>query len=88
MRVNDMGSRLLTDLGVALVLLTRLPLPRLPDHAFDDQARAAWAFPVVGLVVALPAGVAGLAALRFGLSAGVAAGVALTIHIDLTGALH
>ncbi|AVO36418.1 adenosylcobinamide-GDP ribazoletransferase [Pukyongiella litopenaei] len=76
------------DLALALVLLTRLPLPGLPDAAFQAQARAAWAFPVAGLAVALPAGVLGWGALSAGLSAMVAAGLLLAAQILLTGAMH
>lgn len=76
------------DLAVACLLLTRLPLPRLPDQAFAHQARAAWAFPLVGLLVgALAAGV-GWAALTIGLPAGAAAGLILGVQIILTGAMH
>ena len=80
--------RPLMDIGVALALLTRLPVPRLPDGAFDGQARAAWAFPLVGLVVGLLAGGAGLAGLAIGLPAGVAAGLVLVAQVMATGAMH
>lgn len=76
------------DVAVAFVLLTRLPLPHLPGSAFDRQARAAWAFPAVGLVVALLAGAVGWMALWLGLPAPVAAGLVLGAQILLTGAMH
>ena len=36
------------DVILAAVLLTRLPLPRLPQEAFSRSARAVWAYPIVG----------------------------------------
>jgi len=85
---NDIPPIAASDVAVAFVLLTRLPLPALPDHAFARQARAAWAFPLVGLVVALLAGGLSWAALWLGLPAGVAAGLVLGAQILLTGAMH
>jgi len=84
----DCRTTLLQDIPVALVLLTRLPLPRLPDRAFDSQSRAGWAFPLAGVAVALPAcAIAGLA-LAAGVGAGAAAGLLLGTQILVTGALH
>lgn len=85
---NDRLPFAITDVAVAFVLLTRLPLPALPDSAFASQARAAWAFALVGAVVALLAGAVGWAALRLGLPAGIAAGLVLSVQIVLTGAMH
>lgn len=73
---------------VALALLTRLPLPRLPDDAFSRQARAAWAWPLAGLAVALPAVLVAKAALGLGVPVTVAAGLLLVVLIALTGAMH
>ena len=50
---NDILPLALRDLALALVLLTRLPLPRLPEAAFARQAQAGWAFPLAGLAVAV-----------------------------------
>lgn len=66
----------------AFGLLTRLPLPRhLPVGA-----RAAWAWPLVGVVVGGLAGLAGWCVQ--GLGAGVAAGIVLISQALLTGAMH
>ena len=78
----------LAQLIVAAALLTRLPLPHLPASAFAVQARAAWAWPVVGLVVGGLAGLAGLGAMAAGLPAGIAAGLVLAVQIVVTGAMH
>ncbi|MGR3758572.1 adenosylcobinamide-GDP ribazoletransferase [Roseobacteraceae bacterium NS-SX3] len=85
MRKSDIAAQ---DVLLALVLLTRLPLPRLPDAAFARQARAAWAFPLAGLAVAAPACALAAAAAAMGLPPAVSAGLALTVQILLTGAMH
>lgn len=76
------------DLPVALALLTRLPLPALPDRVFARQARAAWAFPLVGAGIALMAGAVGWIALALGLPEMVAALLVLGAQILVTGAMH
>lgn len=76
------------QLAVSTALLTRLPLPRLPDAAFAAQARAVWAFPLVGLLVGGIALGVGLLALTIGLPATLAAGLALLTQIMVTGAMH
>jgi adenosylcobinamide-GDP ribazoletransferase len=73
----------LGDLAVALGLLTRLPVP-----AGIRGARAAWAWPVAGLIVATLAGLAGWLALALGLVPGVAAALVLALMALLTGAMH
>ncbi|WP_415402406.1 adenosylcobinamide-GDP ribazoletransferase [Tateyamaria sp. SN3-11] len=86
---TDMGLRTrLWDVPAALVLLTRLPLPALPDHAFAHGARAVWAYPLVGLVVGLIAcGIAAVAT-ALGLPAMIVAGLSLATLVLLTGAMH
>lgn len=76
----------LWDFPAALVLLTRLPLPRLPESAFAAPARATWAYPLVGLTVGLIA--AGIWWLAFTLPVTLTAGLSLLALILLTGALH
>lgn len=73
---------------VALLLLTRLPLPAQPDAAFGRQARAVWAFPLAGTLVGLLAGATGALALGLGLPAPVAAALMLAAQIMVTGAMH
>ncbi|MEC7259603.1 MAG: adenosylcobinamide-GDP ribazoletransferase, partial [Pseudomonadota bacterium] len=84
---NDKADRA-RDILVALALLTRLPLPRLPDAAFQHQARVVWAFPLAGLIVGGLGALAGMLALHAGLPATVAAGLALVVHCAATGAMH
>ncbi|WP_417712842.1 adenosylcobinamide-GDP ribazoletransferase [Pseudophaeobacter arcticus] len=85
MRKNDIS---LVDIPLALVLLTRLPLPRLASRRFQRQAQAVWAFPLAGLATTLPACLAAYAALTLGLSAALAAGLLLMVQVLLTGAMH
>ena len=85
MRKNDIS---LVDIPLALVLLTRLPLPQLASSSFQRQSRAVWAFPLAGLAVTLPACMAAYAALALGLSAALAAGLFLMVQVLLTGAMH
>ena len=75
------------DAVLALVLLTRLPLPHLPKDSFARQSRAVWAFPLAGLVVGGLATVMAAAALAVWPPA-VAAGLALAVQILVTGAMH
>ncbi|MEW2911302.1 adenosylcobinamide-GDP ribazoletransferase [Leisingera sp. JC11] len=85
MQKNDIQAK---DILLALVLLTRLPLPHLPPEAFQRQAKAVWAFPLAGLAVALPAALLAALALAAGLPETVAAGLALAVQVMLTGAMH
>ena len=80
-------GRLVTwgDPGAAMALLTRLPAPGA-DHA--RGARAAWAWPLAGGIVAGIGALAGLGTLALGLPPAVAAGLALTAQVLATGALH
>lgn len=78
------------DLVLALGLLTRLPLPASAFPPADTRlpAQAAWAYPLVGLVVAGAAViVAGLLG-SFGLPASVQALFVLVVSVLLTGAMH
>ena len=88
MRENDTAPFKLLDPFVALALLTRLPMPALPDHAFERQAMASWAFPLVGLVVGAMAAIAGGISLGVGLPVWIAGGLALVVQTIATGALH
>jgi adenosylcobinamide-GDP ribazoletransferase len=77
MRQND----IMGDVAGALRLLTRLPLPH---SAHIPGPGAAWAWPLVGVVVG---GIAALVAM-VPVGAGVAAGLVLGVQAMLTGAMH
>lgn len=71
------------DLGGAFGLLTRLPF-----GGAGRGAASCWAWPVVGGVVAVLAGVAGMAAVALGVPLGAAAALVLAVQAALTGGLH
>ncbi len=75
------------DLLVALGLLTRLPVP-FPHATARAPAAAAWAYPLVGLVVGGIAVLVGGLAQNFGMPPPVTAIFVLTSLIMLTGAMH
>lgn len=76
------------DVASAIGLLSRLPVPVNESHATARGARAAWAYPIAGFVVALIAACIAQMALWFGLSSILAAGLALVTLVISTGALH
>ncbi len=76
------------DIPLALVLLSRLPLPHLPENVFSRQANAAWAFPLVGLVVGLLACAVGWVAMVLNLPATVGAVLLVAVLVMTTGAMH
>ena len=86
MTKSDAALIRLGDIGVALALLTRLPLPGSPP--FSRGAAAAWAYPLAGVCVAGIAAILGGAAVIAGLPAPFAALIALAALAALTGALH
>ncbi|WP_170331138.1 adenosylcobinamide-GDP ribazoletransferase [Ruegeria arenilitoris] len=88
MHKNDNTLISAWDIPLALVLLTRLPLPRLPEKIFARQADSAWAFPVVGMVVGLLACAVGWVSMALGLPALVAAILLTTTLVISTGAMH
>ena len=75
------------DILVALSLLTRLPL-RLKDEAYARGAQTAWAWPLVGVIVAGLAAVLAKISIAFGLPTPVSAVLALCLMVILTGAMH
>lgn len=85
---SDRMSSWYWDIIVAGTLLTRLPLPQVPQSAFERQTKSVWAFPIVGFVIGILSCVAGMIALALGMSASITAGVMLGISMILTGAMH
>ena len=77
----------LVQVQVAMMLLTRLPAGTLSSPV-PKLADAAWAFPVVGLVVGALSAMGLAMALWFGLPPELAAGGALIISVLATGGLH
>lgn len=85
---TDNMPRKVTEVLVALVLLTRLPLPHLPPAAFARSASAVWAYPLAGVLLGGCAAVLGSGLLAIGLPAAFAAGVLLATLVLLSGAMH
>jgi adenosylcobinamide-GDP ribazoletransferase len=88
MRKNDTPVASPTDLAVALVLLTRLPVPALPQAYFKRQAHAVWAFPIAGVAIGICAAIVGSFALWLGLPIAICAGLILGVQIVISGAMH
>ncbi|WP_281018093.1 MULTISPECIES: adenosylcobinamide-GDP ribazoletransferase [unclassified Minwuia] len=86
--MREVLARLNLDLAIALGWLTRLPT-RFPDAAADRKlAQALWAFPVVGAVLAAALATTFAAMVGLGANGLLAAAVAVTLSVLLTGALH
>lgn len=85
---NDTSKALLRQLLLALVLLTRLPFPKLSEADFEDSAKAVWAYPIVGLMTGVIAALAIWIGLGMGLSPMIAAGLGLAAGMVATGAMH
>lgn len=81
-------SILVRQLWLAAVLLTRLPLPHLPEGAFAQGPRSVWAYPLVGLGVGATGAVVGCLGIWVGISTWAAAVLALGVMTLLTGAMH
>lgn len=78
----------LRDIPAAIGLLTRLPVPVDIDHATARGAKAAWAYPIAGLVVALITWGVAQTGLLLGLPTGAIAGLILATLAIVTGAMH
>jgi adenosylcobinamide-GDP ribazoletransferase len=84
------------DLRTGVLFLTRLPVPwgasrGLPSGTPDNSAniaRAAWAFPIVGVLVGLIGALVYAAAYKAGLPAWPAAALAVAATLAVTGCLH
>lgn len=79
--------RIAEDIAFCLVFFTRLPLPHF-EFGSRALAQAIWAAPLVGVAVAVAAGIAHLLASAAGLSPGAAAALALGTAMLMTGCLH
>lgn len=74
----------LADIHVAIGLLTRLPVTTDSTRG----AAAAWAFPLVGLIIGALAAGLGWFALALGLSAPITAALVIATQVMITGAMH
>ena len=78
---------LFRDILVALSLLTRLPI-KLSEDAYEKSAKAAWAYPLVGVVTGLLVCFVAQVTLTLGLPLWCAAILALATGMIVTGAMH
>jgi len=76
------------ELTACIVFCTRLPLLRATPISRDAIARAAWAFPVAGLVVGIIGAIVYALAHKFGLPAWPAAALAVAATMLVSGCLH
>lgn len=85
-------ERMLTDcaddLKAAVGFLTRLPVGRTAPRAEADLARAAWSFPLVGLLVGLIGAIVYRLTHGLGLPAWPTAALAVAATLAVTGCLH
>ncbi len=81
---DDTRLAIPADIATALALLTRLPV----QAAFERGARAAWAYPVTGLALALLAALPTALLLWFGVAPLLAGLVFVALQVILTGAMH
>ena len=89
MRNTDTGPLVaLSDMPAAVGLLTRLPVRVDTQLATARGAAAAWAYPIVGLIVGFIAVVGMSIASAIGLPAGAAALVGVATLTIITGAMH
>ena len=79
---------MLRDILVSTLLLTRVPVPNLPDKWFSRQAQATWAFPIVGAIIGIIAVATILTTQHLDQPILVSSGIALAVCIILTGAMH
>lgn len=77
-----------SDLIRAVQLLSRLPLRAPPGDSTRPIAASAWAWPLIGGLIGLLAGLTGLVVAGLGAGPGIAAGATLAAMMMLTGALH
>jgi adenosylcobinamide-GDP ribazoletransferase len=83
----DLGA-LITDLAVAIMFYTRLPLRPAAPVDGPAVARASWCAPLVGALIGALAGLAYWAAWRLNLPPFVCAALAVGAGMLLTGGLH
>ena len=76
------------DIWAAFSLLTRLPVPVDHARAGSRGAAAAWAFPIVGLIIGAAAGVMVTFTEWLGLPVGMAAASAMAFLAITTGGMH
>lgn len=88
MSTADYSFSPVRDLRVCVLFLSRMPVGRISGLERADLARAAWAFPLVGLIVGAISGGALYLLAGTGASPIACALAALAVQAIVTGALH
>jgi len=88
MNNSDMNTAKPEDIWVALGLLTRLPLPERNWDTSRPAAAAAWAYPLVGLVVGSISCLIGAILIGLSVPHAMAAAAVILSQSLLTGAMH
>jgi len=86
--MTDTNANIHEDIPAAFSLLSRLPIPVDHEVAGERAAIATWAYPLVGAVLGLIAGIIGSLLHWFGAPAPMAAVAALAALALLTGGMH
>lgn len=84
MQKDDLSLMTLGDFRTSVALLTRIPV----KAEFDRPAQAAWAYPLVGLLVGACAALVVSLLLWLGVPGAIAAGAWIATTVVLTGAMH
>ncbi|MBE9477557.1 MAG: adenosylcobinamide-GDP ribazoletransferase [Proteobacteria bacterium] len=84
----DIPTSIMTDIPAAFSLLTRLPIPVDHEVSGARAAIATWAYPLVGAVLGLIAGIIGSLLYWFGAPGSLAAIAALIALVIMTGGMH
>ena len=89
MKMRDRWANgLARDIKIGISVCTRLPLPFSAPIESRDVTRATWAFPVAGFVVGGAGALVHAMALRLQLPSALAAALALSATLLVTGCLH
>jgi adenosylcobinamide-GDP ribazoletransferase len=86
--IYDKLSEGLRPIWIAAVLLTRMPLPHLPEAAFAQGAQAVWAYPLIGALLGAIAAITAAVLEMLGVPPALVAGALLALAMVLTGAMH
>src|SRR5260370_9140515 len=76
------------EVKASIAFCTRLPLPRATPQGAKTLAKAAWAFPIAGLIVGLIGAAVYALAHRLGVPAWPAAALSAVATLVVTGAPH
>jgi adenosylcobinamide-GDP ribazoletransferase len=72
----------------AVALITRIPVPDKTFEGNQSNLSIDWAYPLIGLLLALPVYFFGLLLLSFSFDSGLVAGATIILLIMSTGAMH